>query len=270
MDPALPLVLDPPVAAQGSTVLVRLRAPGANQTVASLDPRTVPLHPLDGDRFAGPVPIPVDHPPGVYAIHATAIGPDGAPSSWSADLTVRASLFQTEAVTLTGETMALLDPVLRAEEQAYLDAIWSGPRPERFWSAGWSSPMTATLPSSLFGTTRLYYPGPVPGLHTGLDLRARRGVPVFAPAPGVVALAETLRARGNVLVLDHGWGVYSSYFHLDSMAVAKGESVPAGAPIGAVGATGMVTGPHLHWEVRVLGVPVSPAQWLRGFGASVP
>jgi murein DD-endopeptidase MepM/ murein hydrolase activator NlpD len=84
----------------------------------------------------------------------------------------------------------------------------------------------------------------------------------MAAAPGTVALAESLTVRGNTVLVDHGWGVYSVYMHLSSIGVAVGSAVGAGQPIGAVGASGMVTGPHLHWEVRVHGIPVDPLPWL--------
>jgi hypothetical protein len=82
MDPALPLVLDPPTAPQGGVVVVRLRAPGAAQVVAALDPLTVPMFPVDAERFAGVMPVSVDRPAGRHTIQATAIGTDGVQFSW--------------------------------------------------------------------------------------------------------------------------------------------------------------------------------------------
>jgi murein DD-endopeptidase MepM/ murein hydrolase activator NlpD len=269
MDPALPLVLDPPAAPQGGSVVVRLRAPGAQQVVASLDPITVPLYPVDGERFAGVIPVAASRAPGKYAVQATAIDAGGAPASWSADLEVWPSHFSTETITLTETTMGLLDPVLRAEELAMLAGVWSAATEPRRWSSGWTVPVTGSV-SSGFGGIRVYEPGGVPGTHTGLDLRGPRGGPVLAAAPGRVVLAQALTARGNAVVLDHGWGVYSMYIHMDSVGVAVGAEVSTGDVVGTLGATGMVTGPHLHFEVRVHGEAVDPRSWLRGVAVQIP
>lgn len=269
MDPALPLVLDPPVIAQGGVVVVRLRAPGAAQVVASLDPLTVSLFPIDAERFAGVIPVDHGRPSGRTAIQATAIGADGVPASWAADLDIQASGFSSEAITLTESTIALLNAELRAQELAMLATVWDDVGAERRWSGPWTAPVTGTV-SSEFGAVRTYFPGNVTGLHTGVDLRGRRGTPVLAAAPGRVVLAQPLTARGNVVVLDHGWGVFSAYLHMDSLAVAVGADIPVGAVVGLLGSTGMVTGPHLHFEVRVHGVAVDPRQWLRGVAAPVP
>jgi murein DD-endopeptidase MepM/ murein hydrolase activator NlpD len=76
-----------------------------------------------------------------------------------------------------------------------------------------------------------------------------------------VALAEPLQVRGNVVILDHGLGVYSGFWHLSQIDVAAGQTVGEGEVVGLVGNTGLSTGPHLHWEMRVLDVPVDPVQW---------
>jgi len=84
---------------------------------------------------------------------------------------------------------------------------------------------------------------------------------VVAAANGVEVLAEPLQVRGNAVVIDHGAGVLTGYFHLDSIAVEKGQAVKAGEALGTMGATGLVTGSHLHWELHVGGVAVDPADW---------
>ncbi|HZW04817.1 MAG TPA: M23 family metallopeptidase, partial [Anaerolineaceae bacterium] len=85
---------------------------------------------------------------------------------------------------------------------------------------------------------------------------------ILAPAPGVVVFAGPQTVRGNATIIDHGWGVYSGIWHQAAINVQVGDRVETGQKIGEIGATGRVTGPHLHWEVWVGGVQVQPLDWL--------
>ena len=87
--------------------------------------------------------------------------------------------------------------------------------------------------------------------------------PIYAPAPGVVVWAGPLQVRGNTTIIDHGWGVYTGYWHQAGILVQTGEQVETGQEIGSIGSTGLVTGAHLHWELWVSGVQVDPLQWAR-------
>jgi murein DD-endopeptidase MepM/ murein hydrolase activator NlpD len=99
-------------------------------------------------------------------------------------------------------------------------------------------------------------------IHFGIDLVKPTGTPIASCAAGKVVMAKTRIISGETVVLEHAPGVFSLYYHLDSIAVKQGETVEAGETIGTVGATGLVTGAHLHWEVRFSGVPVSPGYLL--------
>lgn len=261
IDPAVPFVLAPPAVAQGDPFLIRVRAPGSSQVIAALGETTTPLFPTDGENFAGVLGAAIDLAPGEYSVHLTLIGPQGEPSAQSATLVVRDAGFEQETIQLDEETSRLLDPAFRQPELERLSAVWSVARPERLWSGRWRRPITGTT-SSAFGTQRSYAGLETTGWHSGVDFRGRPGTPVLAPARGRVALAEALAARGNTVWLDHGWGVYSGYFHLTDIAVEPGALVEREALLGTVGATGTTTGPHLHWEIRVQGVAVQPDQWL--------
>lgn len=100
-------------------------------------------------------------------------------------------------------------------------------------------------------------------MHEGLDFSAETGTPVYAAAAGVVAVAEPHPEFGNMVDIDHGDGLLSRYAHLSRFLVKPGQLVRRGEPIGEVGSTGRSTGPHLHFEVRLLGVPQNPARFLR-------
>jgi murein DD-endopeptidase MepM/ murein hydrolase activator NlpD len=86
---------------------------------------------------------------------------------------------------------------------------------------------------------------------------------IVAPADGVVVFAGPLTVRGNATIIDHGWGVYSGYWHQKEIKVKVGDRVKAGDIIGLIGATGRVTGPHLHWEMIINGIQVEPVDWLQ-------
>ncbi len=115
--------------------------------------------------------------------------------------------------------------------------------------------------TSAFGSGREFN-GTVQSRHTGTDLAGAVGAPVRAAARGIVALVDTFYLAGRVIYLDHGAGLVSAYFHLSRQDVAVGDTVRAGQQIGLVGATGRVTGPHLHWVVRYGAVSVDPLSLL--------
>ena len=97
--------------------------------------------------------------------------------------------------------------------------------------------------------------------HAGVDLAVLAGTPIAAPAPGVVAFTGRWAIRGNVVVVDHGAGVHTVYAHASELLVTPGQEVVTGQVLARVGTTGLSTGPHLHWELRVGGVAVDPVEW---------
>jgi murein DD-endopeptidase MepM/ murein hydrolase activator NlpD len=119
---------------------------------------------------------------------------------------------------------------------------------ERLWSGTWTAPRPGRVTSG-FGNGREYN-GVVQSRHTGVDYAGAVGAPVRAPARAVVALVDRFHLGGNVVYLDHGAGLTTAYLHLSRTDVAAGDTVEAGQVIGRVGATGRVTGPHLHWIAR--------------------
>jgi|SRR5688572_97307 len=121
-------------------------------------------------------------------------------------------------------------------------------------------PRTSRITSG-FGSGREFN-GQIQSRHTGTDFAGAVGSPVRAAARGVVALVDTFYLAGRVVYIDHGQGLVSAYFHLSRHDVAPGDTVTAGQQIGLVGATGRVTGPHLHWVVRYGAISVDPLSFL--------
>jgi murein DD-endopeptidase MepM/ murein hydrolase activator NlpD len=116
--------------------------------------------------------------------------------------------------------------------------------------------------SSPYGVLSIHQ-GQVLGFHGGVDFASPAGTPVVAPADGIVRLAESLPLSGNAVLMDHGLGVVSSYLHLSEIAVRAGQRIIKGELVGRVGSTGLATGPHLHWGLRVNGVRVDPLPWTK-------
>jgi murein DD-endopeptidase MepM/ murein hydrolase activator NlpD len=126
----------------------------------------------------------------------------------------------------------------------------------RMWSSAFVRPRAATV-TSRFGSGRMFN-GTLTSRHLGVDFRGAAGDPVRAANRGVVALVDNFFLAGNVVYIDHGDGVVTGYFHLSKTLVAAGDTVERGQEIGLVGATGRVTGPHLHWSARYGAVTVNP------------
>ena len=116
--------------------------------------------------------------------------------------------------------------------------------------------------SSEFGVRR-FINGLPRNRHIGLDIAATEGTAVYSPSKGKVILTGDFFYKGNVIYLDHGNGLISSFSHLNSISVEQDQIIQAGEILGYVGSTGRVTGPHLHWEVSLMGVPINPEIFLK-------
>lgn len=152
------------------------------------------------------------------------------------------------------------------EESALVQAIWKSSAPDVLWKGPFVRPVPQSA-NSAFGT-RSVFNGQRRGAHGGADFPSPAGTPVMAPNAGRVVLVRNLYFSGNTVIIDHGLGLFSYFAHLSEMTVVEGESVATGATVGKVGATGRVTGPHLHWTVRVGGARVDPVALLALLGDS--
>jgi hypothetical protein len=149
----------------------------------------------------------------------------------------------------------LLDQARIDAERIRVESAVSVYTPQRYWSGPWTEPTTG-ITTSNFGEMRsvnggAYFP------HTGTDIANDEGTPVYAPAAGVVSIAEEQYLYGNVIYIDHGIGLFTGYGHLSQIAVVPGQYVNQGDLIAYMGTTGFSTGPHLHWEARLHGVLIN-------------
>jgi murein DD-endopeptidase MepM/ murein hydrolase activator NlpD len=204
-------------------------------------------------------------PPGAYRLPLKAIEADtGDRLTMQGTFTVTEGTFTTYNVVVPPDRQGLLDPTVSQAERVKVNAVFAIVSEERLWEGAFGVPLAGELRTTApFGQRRSYNSGPVASYHTGHDYGADAGTPVYAPMTATVALAEPLQVRGKVVILDHGLGVFTGFWHLSRIDVTEGQVVSQGEVVGLVGNTGLSTGPHLHWEMRVLGVPVDPLQWTR-------
>ncbi len=166
-----------------------------------------------------------------------------------------------ETLALSPSLKALLqDPALKAERAKVVAACpKEGPL---LLERPFLPPVEGARVTSPFGVRRRY--GDLfTSYHEGLDFAAPLSAPVRAVAEGVVVLSERLRVRGEAVLLAHGGGLCTGYWHLSERKVRVGERVRAGQVLGLLGSTGLSTGPHLHLEARLQGVPIDPAPFFQ-------
>ncbi|MBI3491980.1 MAG: peptidoglycan DD-metalloendopeptidase family protein [Acidobacteria bacterium] len=143
-----------------------------------------------------------------------------------------------------------------AREAKLLAGVWNAPAPERLWNDRFVRPVPGAA-NSAFGS-RSIFNGKARTPHGGADFMSPSGTPVHAPNAGRVVVARTLYFSGNTVVIDHGLGLFSTLAHMSAIDVREGDRVTADQIVGRVGATGRVTGAHLHWAVRAAGARVDP------------
>lgn len=184
--------------------------------------------------------------------------PDGAVET--VNLPVRPRDWRVERVDGVPQQTVTPDPAIAARiarEQAEVTAARGRDDPRSDFAAGFDWPLRGRI-SGVYGSQRIYN-GTPRSPHSGLDVAAPAGTPIRAPAAGVVTFAKPdLYLTGGTMLLDHGHGVSSNFLHLSRIDVAVGDRVERGQIIGAVGATGRATGPHMHWGMNWFGVRVDP------------
>ena len=176
-------------------------------------------------------------------------------------MTVTYGQFPVEIIDIPSDREFLLDPAIIITERKRLEAIYAQFGLDKLWQGVFGYPVQAPVVTSAYGARRQYDTGP--GYHAGADLDGEDGDPVFAAADGAVVLAEFLQVRGGSVIVDHGLGVYSCYNHMSDLVAQDGELVSRGQLVGYMGSTGLSTGTHLHWELRVGGIAIDPFEWTR-------
>jgi murein DD-endopeptidase MepM/ murein hydrolase activator NlpD len=205
--------------------------------------------------------VDLEKAPGDYELLVSATTENGEHAECIATLAVRAGKFATESLTVQKQFVEPNEQQAQraVAEQEKLRQIFDHITPEKLWHGPFRLPLSGGVRGTNFGKRRTLN-GQPRSPHTGADFPAPTGTPIRATQSGRVVLAEELYFSGNTVIIDHGLGIYSLYGHLSATDVTVGDAVKAGAVIGKVGATGRVTGPHLHWGVTVNKARVNPLQ----------
>jgi Peptidase family M23 len=247
----------------GDVAWVLLKDVADTATVeGSVDGKPLTFFPYAGGH-AALFGIDLDMKPGTHAWRVGFVEAGREPRSAQGSVKIARRDFHVERLTLPN-TMVDLDPETERRavaESKQLAALYRTITPERFWRGKFTIPVGMAATGTGFGARRVIN-GQPRSPHSGSDYAAPRGTPVVAVNSGKVALVAEFFFPGRLVILDHGLGLYTAYFHLDSIAVAEGERVERGQTLGTVGATGRATGPHLHFGAQVAGARVDPTTLL--------
>jgi murein DD-endopeptidase MepM/ murein hydrolase activator NlpD len=205
--------------------------------------------------------VPLADAPGARLLRAVVVDEFGTWHRVEAPLEVRANPHPVQLLSIPTSVLAVSTDEGRALEARTLAKAFAAVAAEPRWSRPFMLPIVGRSTSG-FGLPRRYGPGGNVSHHLGTDIAAPEGTPIHATNDGVVRVAGQYPIKGGLVILDHGFGVTSLYFHQSLVAVAVGDVVERGDVIGFVGSTGLSTGPHLHWEMRLDGVPTDPLAWV--------
>lgn len=217
--------------------------------------RQYPFFEIAGDGWYSFVVAAIDARPRDYPLSLLIRDTNGVDTTLDKVVTITDASFNNQNFNLSPDRVYLTEPEVERLEFARLNVLIKPVRPERLWDS-WQMPMDAPLISG-FGQYRIFNQN-IQTRHTGVDQEAPVGTAVAVIARGEVVYAGRLDIRGNYVLIDHGYGIYSGYAHFSQINVERGQTVEKGQIIGLTGNTGRSSGPHLHWEVAING------EWVDG------
>jgi len=260
-------VMAPDTLIQGRTGRLEVQSQRPLAVAATWSDRTLAFTQLLTDSLQQFALLPV-HPlqePAAYTLTLTYTAANGLPLVHRQLINVAPGDYISQLIDLPDDKGKLLATDTSEAEFTKLNAIWSQVSPTLWWTGSFARPIGPEYATtSPYGTRRNYSGGDYSSAsyHSGQDFGAPEGVPILAPNPGIIVVAEPLQVRGNAVIIDHGRGIFTGYWHLSEIKVAVGQLVNTGDVLGLVGTTGLSTGAHLHWELRVYGIAVDPMQFL--------
>ena len=261
--PSSAVTFTPSAAEAGSPELIRVAVPKAQEVTGEwLGKKISFFQGRDGQNWFALVGLDVEAPVGPSTLRIEAKYA-GSQSNVELPIEIHPAKYRTESISVAPR---FVEPNPEDLKQIHADNqlknnVFAVSAPNPLWHGDFRAPVVASATDS-FGVRRMYN-GKLASIHKGMDFRAHTGTPVHAGNSGIVVLAQRLYYEGNCVVIDHGLGVFSLSMHLSRIDVRPGEHVETGQKVGLSGATGRVTGPHLHWAVRWEGAYLDPAKVLK-------
>lgn len=254
---------------QGGAGVVHVFGDGVVGARARWFSDVIEFFPIDDDGFYGLISVSIEQASREYDLTVFAVLEDDARIEIPVKVPVGLGGFIKQTIEIPTERAYLVDPEIERTEFARLDAIFRNITTEVLWDSGeidFQYPIRSAI-TSPFGAVRVLN-GTVETRHTGWDLRAATGTPVMSIAAGKVVFAGPMDIRGNIVIVDHGYGVYSTYCHFSVINVVRGQTLTKGQIVGLTGNSGRSSGPHLHWEMNINGEWVDSvdfmSMWLPG------
>jgi len=267
------VTMTPALVVAGSPEIIRVMAPRDARVEGDWDGHALAFFPGSATgvwyALAG---VDVETAPGPSTIRVVIHRHDGHDKGQElrSTITIHPAHYRTTSITVAPkfvepgpEDKKQIEAAARAKEKAFAA---SSDKP--LWSGDFLAPVKAQ-PTDSFGTRRMFN-GKLASVHKGMDFRAAMGTVVRAGNAGTVVLAQPLYYEGNCVIVDHGLGLMTLYMHFSRIDVNPGQRVEKGDRLGLSGATGRVTGPHLHWAIRWQGAMLDPAKMLRLNLAKLP
>lgn len=245
---------------QGETLQISVTTPNLVAISGSFDNQPLHFFSDDGQIFTSFHGIHALAEPGVYPLEISVEDSVGSYLQFEQLVLLSSGFYGSQMVYVATE---FLDDDVIDEENVYLTPILDRLTPERLWEGRFQYPVDEPCVNSPFGLRRIYNDGLLFFYHSGTDFAVcAPNLNIYAPAAGKVILAEELIVRGKAVLIDHGWGIISGYWHLAEFNVDVGDVVQPGDLLGLIGNTGRSAGPHLHFEIIINGTPVNPQTWL--------
>ncbi|HYM70985.1 MAG TPA: M23 family metallopeptidase [bacterium] len=249
----------PSAPVQGDTLVVLVSGSPRTGAAVTFDGNPVATYSTPGGDLRALVGTDPDIAAGIHAVGVAIRGAGGTVRRVTQRVHLAAGRFGVRHLTLAPTTFGLITPENLAIESRTLVPVLNRRTPTAWWDGAFAVPSDGPIDSP-YGEQGVYN-GHREWWHMGVDFAALEGAPITAANGGVVALARSLPLGGNTIVVDHGQGVLSEYLHLSAFVVREGARVERGTVIGRIGATGLVTGPSVHWGLYVNGLPVNPLFW---------
>jgi murein DD-endopeptidase MepM/ murein hydrolase activator NlpD len=250
---------------QGDICVVKVLVPrGTRSLTGEFQEKKLSFYKVKKGRlFRTLIGIDMETDPGIYKLVILAKSRSGRVVKGRYHIRIKEKDFGEQRLILPEEMVELDEETLKQveEEGKKVKEIWIKERSDRLWRGKFIKPLDGEI-TSPFGVRRILNELPR-NRHNGVDLEAEMGEEILSSNAGIVVLVDELFFSGKSVVVDHGRGLYTMYFHLSRIDVEEGQRVKKGEILGLAGSTGRSTGPHLHWGVRLHGARVDPLSLLR-------